>query len=197
MKEKKVVLVLGQRGTGKSYAARKLAEGMKRLIIYDTLGEYDGEGVSCESLDEFKKYFLSVYKDNFRIVYQPSNPGSDEGRQEFNEICGYLYDCGDLVLMVEEIDTFCPGNSMLDQLANIIQRGRHKNISFIGVSQRPVGIPKIITSQAKTIYTFLHREPRDIEYLRDFIGQEAEQISDLGQYEYLKWDNGKITKGKM
>lgn len=192
MTEKKVVLVLGQRGSGKSFLAKHLIADHKRVIIYDTLGEYDGEGISCENIEEFKEYLLSVYQGSFRIVYQPVKPEID-----FDIICDLVYECGDLSFLVEEIDTFCNSQGLPDNFANVIQRGRHKNITFIGVSQRPFGIPRIITSQAKTIYTFLHREPKDLDYLKQYIGDEAEKIKDLQQYQYLKWDNGSSSIGKV
>lgn len=191
MSEKKVILILGQRGSGKSYLAKDLIKDCKRLIIYDTLGEYN-IGICVENLDEFKGFFLKVYPGNFKICYQPVNPIND-----FDIICDIVYECGDLTLLVEEIDTFCSAQDISDNFANIIQRGRHRNITLIGVSQRPFGIHRLITSQAKIIYSFVHREPRDLDYLKAFIGDEAEKIKDLKQYEFLGWDNGKSLIKKL
>lgn len=191
MSEKKVNLILGQRGSGKSYLAKDLIKDIKRLIIYDTLGEYSF-GVSIENLDEFKQFFLKVYQGNFKVCYQPVSPSID-----FNAVCDIVYECGDLTFLVEEIDTFCSAQEISENFANIIQRGRHKNITLIGISQRPFGIPRLITSQAKTIYSFIHREPRDLEYLKAYIGDEAEKIKDLKQYEFLRWNNGKVAFSKL
>jgi len=192
MSEKKIILILGQRGSGKSYLAKSLIGKSNRYVIYDVLGEYSESGIVCESLYEFKEVFLRLYLDRFRIVYQPLNPSGD-----FDKICDLLFECGDLTFLVEEIDTFCSSQEISDNFANIIQRGRHKEISLIGVSQRPYGIHRLITSQAKEVYSFIHREPRDIDYLKSFIGDEAEKIKDLKQYEFLKWDNGKISISKL
>lgn len=191
MSEKKVALVLGQRGSGKSYLARNLIQEAKRLIIYDTLGEYD-TGINIENLGEFKEFFLKTYQGNFKICYQPVKPSAD-----FDDVCDIVYECGDLTFLVEEIDTFCSAQEISESFANIIQRGRHRDITLIGVSQRPFGIPRLITSQAKIIYSFIHREPRDLEYLKAYIGDEAEKIKDLKLYEFLKWDNGKSNIGKL
>lgn len=191
MSEKKVVLVLGQRGSGKTYLARNLIQDINRLIIFDTLGEYD-TGINIETPNEFKEFFLKTYQGNFKICYQPAHPEND-----FDVICDIVYECGDLTFLVEEIDIFCSAQSISDNFANIIQRGRHRNISLIGVSQRPFGIPRLITSQAKIIYSFVHREPGDLDYLKAYIGDEAEKIKDLKLYEFLKWDNGKISISKL
>jgi ABC-type phosphate/phosphonate transport system ATPase subunit len=191
MSEKKVILILGQRGSGKSYLARHLIQEIKRLIIYDTLGEYD-TGINVENLNEFKEFFLKTYQGDFKICYQPVKPQDD-----FEAVCDIAYECGDLTFLVEEIDTFCSAQDISENFANIIQRGRHKNITLIGVSQRPFGIPRLVTSQAKVIYSFIHREPRDLDYLKAYIGDEAEKIKDLKPYEFLKWDNGAITVSKL
>lgn len=191
MSEKKVILIMGQRGSGKSYLAKHLIKDCRRLLIYDTLGEYN-IGIIIENLKEFKDFFLKVYNKNFRITYQPINPVND-----FDIICDIVFETGDMTFLVEELDTFCSSQEISDNFANIIQRGRHKDINLIGITQRPYGIPRLITSQAKTIYSFIHREPRDLEYLKAFIGEEAEKIKDLKQYEFLKWDNGKISIEKL
>jgi len=192
LSEKKVILVLGQRGGGKSYLANEMLPEYPRYLIYDTLGEYS-RGVAFLTLQELKDFWGKSYQRNFRLIYQPVNPIED-----FDEVCDLVYSLGDMMFLVEEIDTFCSSQTISTAFANIIQRGRHKNITLIGVSQRPYGIHRLITSQAKEIYSFLHREPRDVEYLKSFIGSEAEKVRDLPRYHYLLWRGGKgisIQKG--
>ena len=192
MDEKKVILILGQRGSGKSYLAGEMLACYSRYLIYDTLGEYS-RGVIFLSLAELKAFWGKTYSGNFRLIYQPVNPIED-----FDEVCDLVYELGDMMFLVEEIDTFCSSQTISTSFANIIQRGRHKDITLIGVSQRPYGINRLITSQAKEIYSFLHREPRDVDYLKFFIGSEAERVRSLPRYHYLLWQGGKgiiIRKG--
>lgn len=183
--EKKVILILGQRGSGKSYLAKRMLNDFDRYLIYDTLGEYR-EGIIFDNLDDLKKFWLSVCEKKFRMIYQPLNPA-----QDFEAVCELVFASGQMTFLVEEVDNFCSPMAMSDELANIIQRGRHKDITFIGVSQRPFGINRLISSQAKEIYSFIHKEPRDIDYLKSFIGDEAGQIENLKQYQYLHWSAGK------
>ncbi len=184
MSEKKVILILGQRGSGKSYLAKSMLKEYNRYLVYDTLGEYE-QGVFFNKLDDLKEFWLKVYQDNFRLIYQPTIP-----RADFDEVCDLVYACGDMLFLVEEIDSFCSAQDISLPFANITQRGRHKDITLIGVSQRPFGINRLITSQAKEVYSFLHREPRDVEYLKFFIGSEAEKVRDLPRYHYLLWRGG-------
>lgn len=188
---------MGQRGSGKSYLAKSMLKNHNRYLIYDTLGEYE-QGVFFDNLDKLKEFWLKVYQDNFRLIYQPTIP-----RADFDEVCDLVYTCGDMMFLVEEIDCFCSAQDISLPFANITQRGRHRNITLIGVSQRPFGINRLVTSQAKEIYSFVHREPRDIEYLKFFIGSEAEKVRDLPRYHYLLWKGGqgitiqKVSGGKV
>jgi len=142
---------------------------------------------------ELLEFWKRHYKDRFKIIYQPLNPTED-----FDDICDLVFECGNLCFLVEEIDSFLSSNTsgLSNSFLNIIQRGRHKEIELIGISQRPYAIPPIVRSQCKELYSFCQKEPRDLEYLRGFIGNEAEQVKDLKNYEFIIWKNGKIDKSK-
>lgn len=192
MIEKKVILIFGKRGSGKSYLADHLLKSYNRYLVYDVLGEYN-EGVCFESLSDLADFWEKNLDREFRLIYRPLKP-----RDEFDAVCKLVLDCGDMTFMVEELDTFCSPQEMGDSFASIIQRGRHFNITFIGVSQRPFGINRVISSQAKEIYTFQHDEPRDLEYLSLYIGKEVEQIKTLKEYHFLKWlSRGSVTIQKV
>ncbi len=183
--EKIIELIFGKRGSGKSYLAQKLMAGHRRYLIYDTLGEYK-DGIVIQNLQELKPFWHKVYRRNFRIVYQPLKPV-----QEFESICELVWECENMAFLVEEIDCFCSSLSLGDSFQSVIQRGRHRDISLIGVTQRPHGIARLITSQAKQMYIFNTTEPRDIEYFRQVLGENVVQkFADLKQYEFVKWQDG-------
>lgn len=184
MIESKVTLILGKRGSGKSFLLKKIIARERRFLIYDTLGEYS-DGIIFTDVNELHGFWKNHLFDSFRLIYQPLKP-----QEEFDKICELSYLCGSMVFAAEEIDTFCKPNDISTDFANIIQRGRHKNIDFYGVSQRPYGINRIVSSQAKRIITFQQSEPRDLDYLSMYIGKElSEQVRDLPQYQFLDWNS--------
>lgn len=186
--EKKVIIIIGKRGCGKSYLANKLIDSEPRLVIFDTMSEYkNGVVFGAEDYDEFLEFWRKVYRVRFRLIFRPLKPDA-----EIDRICDLVYCLGNLCFLVEEIDCYCTAYQISDNFAAIIQRGRHKNITLIGVTQRPYGIHRLLTSQAKEVYVFNTNEPRDREYLRILLGQEIEQKLDaLKQYEYVHWQDGK------
>lgn len=193
MSEKKVKLILGIRGTGKSTLAKELIDKFDgTVIIYDTLCEHTS-GIICEDLQSFCLTWEKCYGKKVKIIYQPVDP-----EDEFGEVCELVYDCGNVLFLVEEVDTFLSLNpSGLDRrFLNIIQRGRHRDIEFIGVTQRPYTMPAILRSQCKELYTFRQFEQRDIEWLRQILGDRADEVKTLPQFEYVSFIDGSIDKGR-
>ena len=183
--EKIIELILGKRGSGKSYLAKKMVLQHSRYLIYDTLGEYT-DGVVIQSLAELSGFWEKVYRKKFRIIYQPLDP-----ELEFDAICELVWQCENMTFLVEEVDRYARPLAMSLPFKEIIQRGRHHDITFIGVTQRPHGVDKLITSQAKAMYIFNTTEPRDIKYFQEVVGDGViEKFAELKQYEYVKWQDG-------
>ena len=192
MAEKKKILILGKTGSGKSCLAKSLLKKYDRYIVFDTMDEYT-DGVIVESLGELAKLWRKCHTGNFRIIYRPRRPEED-----VEAIAKLVYECENLTFLCEEIDLFGSAYKISDEMSDILRRGRHKEITFIGVTQRPFGINRLITSQSKEIYVFATNEPRDQDYLKQLLStsQIAEQdvldrLGELKQYEYLLWKDGK------
>lgn len=188
MSEKKIILIFGKRGSGKSHLANKLIEHEQRVLVFDTLSEYT-EGVVFEEYGDFTSFWRRIYQHPYRLIYRPLKPD-----EEIEHVADLVYAIGNVTFLVEEIDCYCTSYQISESFAHVIQRGRHNNITLIGVTQRPYGIHRLLTSQAKEIYIFSTNEPRDREYLRNLLGQEIEPMLDrLEQYQYLHWKDGEAN----
>lgn len=185
--QSKVIVVFGKRGSGKSTLAKKLVADRKRLVIYDSLGEYT-DGVIFYDFESLLTFFDKTKSKNFRVIYQPKNP-----LEEFASICLLVVSLEDVCFLVEEVDLYATPTKIDSEFANVIQRGRHFDIDIIGISQRPASVSRLITSQAKDIYTFKMTEPRDIDYLCFTCGADFKVVKDLKPYFYLAYIDGKIV----
>lgn len=188
MIEKKVILVIGKRGSGKSYLTKKMIAEHRRLLVYDIMSEYTGGIVfETETNDKFSQFWGHVYKKDFKLIFRPIQP-----KQEIDHLARLVFALGDMTFVVEEIDSICTAYDLPESFSRIIARGRHRNITLVGVTPAPFGIHRDLTRQAKEIYIFNTKEPRDRDYLKNLLGQEIEaKLDALEQYEYVKWEDGK------
>src|SRR4030042_3939700 len=181
--EKKIILVIGKRGSGKSYLVKKMSASERRLFVFDLMSEYTGGVVfSAGNPRELAWFWKQFYTRDFRMIYRPLRP-----KAEILQIAELIYLLGNVTFVVEEIDAICTAYDLPEAFSMIVQRGRHKQISWIGVTPAPFGIHRDLTRQAKEIFVFNTTERRDIEYLRNLLGSEIEpKIAALGQYQYVK-----------
>lgn len=186
-KEAIIRLVFGIRGSGKTVKVRNLIKDTRRLLVVDTKGNDYFEGVSFHSLAELKKFWLKVYSGDFRLIYKP--PGGDaETIEDIAEICTLSLACENMTLVVEELNIIFDEKRPPTELNKMIFSGREPGIELIGVAQRPFGFERKFTSQAKEFYVFYSREPGDVRFFKQSLGNEAAlSICTLEQYQYLKW----------
>ncbi len=187
MKDKKISIAIGKSGSGKSFLVNRLIRDKKRVVVFDTMAEYENV-VTFTDRDKFLAFWQKHYRGNYRIAYQPErNPAF-----EIDDIAELVYLCGNVCFVIEEVTAFTTPNYISDQLAHCIQRGRHKNIEIIGTTQRPYGLHRLLTSQCRDIYTFNTNEPRDIAYLRDLLGSDIEaKLKSLAKYQFVHWQDGR------
>jgi DNA helicase HerA-like ATPase len=188
--EKKITLVIGKRGSGKSYLVKHLTREARRLVIYDIITEYKhGVCFGAEDRVDCLAFWHKVYKGSFRIIYRPLKV-----KDEIDWIAKGVFILGNITFVIEEIDAVCTAWIMPDALNCCVQRGRHKNIELIGVTPAPFGINRDLTRQAKRIYVFNTNEPKDLDYLSMLLGGDVKRIVPaLGSYEFLEWHD---TSGK-
>ena len=186
--EKKIQLIFGKRGSGKSVLAKHLIRNESRLVVFDIMSEYGPYGVTFETEDMpcLTAFWRQVFKGSFRIVYRPVDP-----KAEIDWLAEAVYVLGNVTFLVEEIDSVCNPYDMPWAMKQVVQRGRHKNIQLIGVTPAPYGINRDLTRQAKDIFIFNTNEVRDIQYLRGLLGDQIEpKIAALGQYQFVHWQDG-------
>jgi hypothetical protein len=174
-------LIIGKTGSGKTIKALNLIADKPRVIMFDTLGHDYRDGVVFSDLTDLKAFWLKVYRGPFRLIYRPTKE-----IEEFDEVCDLAYKCGDLAFVAEELDLFCPPRQLTPGIRHILKRGRHADITFIGITQRPYGIDRVVTAMCNEVYVFKTDEPRDIRYLAERLGEGiVPKIAALGEYEYV------------
>ncbi len=179
---------LGKRGTGKSCRMLKDLKLLPKVILYDTLGEDTyNEFERCTTFNELVER-LKQQRSYFRIAYR----GYGDKLQmdvDFEFCCRAILACENIHFAVEEIGLHCNSWKIPPALQTIISAGRHRNISFSCTSQRASNVHPLIRALSTDIITFLQTEPRDIEWLREVIGDRADDVPNLPQYQFIHWND--------
>lgn len=181
--ENEVIFVSGQRGSGKSYWTKNHLLKLPRVLIYDSLSEYTadfnfqdvGSLVDFLKTDQASTSFYSASLDTY-----------DEG--DFPLFCRAALACSNLYVIIEEIDLFTNPLSTPVELLRLLKYGRHWNLQIIGVSRRPAEVSRHFTAMTTRFVIFNQREPRDIAYFRSVIGENADKIPQLSNYQFLDVD---------
>ena len=148
------LLVMGRRGCGKSYLAKKLQELWPRKIIFDTLHEYQSESETANSFLEYCDKLArlkSMSPDRFTLVVN-FDIESEASQVEFNQMLRLAYYYGNVQIIIEEIQNFSSPHFLPLWLKNCLLTGRHQNISLLFTTQRPGELNKTILSQCAHIF---------------------------------------------
>lgn len=198
MKTREVVLITGKTGSGKSTLFRKMLSDTKRLIIFDTISEYQElappfPAARIKSLHLLYECLAKNHQKNFRIVFDPEDPEQvitlNNGNQItiFEEACKLIYThLDDVIVGIEEISNFMTGTKVPEYLRKIVRFGRHSSISIYATTQRPADVHPLIRAQMTKLISFKQHEPRDIDWLKQVIGESALELKDLKQFTWGK-----------
>jgi len=188
-----IITVLGQSGSGKSSWIEKHLPKEPRYILWDTLGEYRGDMRVDEPADLYK-LVVKNHNQFFGVVFAYS--GQDE-LETFDWTVRLCMAAQNLTFICDEVDQYATPNDIPDSLRVMLKRGRHLNINMIFASRRPAEINRLITAQTRRFILFRTTEPSDIRFLKSVVGPVADDLVNLQKLEYLDWNHGEVSKGKI
>ena len=151
--KRKVILVLGKTGAGKTELVKRLRLQASRSITLDPQGEYDGYVV--ETFSEFVDYFGDHPPRQFRVTCRFGDEIDD--RYLFQAV----WHVGRCLFVVDDITAFTQSEDFL----RLINRGRIKDISLICAAQRVPHFDTDLRAQFSSMVTFAQDAPNDVETL--------------------------------
>lgn len=184
MNKPDIRVVLGKGGSGKSTLTRAWVEQLRgRVLIFDSAAEpgYAQGAEIVEDQGELVRVLLGGF-DPIRICYRDTMPGAFE---RFNRVA---WAAEDATLVWEEVDRWCDAGRLAQWAFAIVNQGRHRNLRVIATARRPARVSRDLTANASRIVAFATREPRDLRYLAEYVGEEAAaKIPGMAPFHALDW----------
>ncbi len=189
-------LVMGRRGCGKSYLAKRIQEMFPRRVIIDTLNEYRNEGIVIHSFAGFAEKLTEFKEKNlkdFVLIYQfPVE--SDVNKAEFNQIMRLCYYFGGIQIVIEEVQLHCSTQWLPHWLRQNLLVGRHQKLSLLFTSQRPGEVNKTIVSQCHHVFCGNLIDGNDLKYVSNFLNQDANKLVTLPDRQFIYFNKGEISQ---
>lgn len=179
-----IMVVCGQKGSGKSHLAEVVCKNIDRILIYDTLHEHGA--IAKPTYTPPKEENL-----NGKVVFQPLN----RSRELFDQVCGEVWKRGNICFMVDECDRFASKfEPLTPNFDNLVNLGRHRRCGLICVTRRLARLHNDIISQADSVVSFYQYLNRDVDTLAENLGDQAEIARNLSKdrHNYLHFKEGTI-----
>lgn len=160
------IIISGNKFVGKSTIAKHFTEMYERHVIYDTTRDFTNAG--------------------FQNVYVPTG-GSIE---EFERFCCEILKIGNMMVVVDEAQQVLPEGRDISKCAfQLVMYGRHSGIGLIATTKRPAILNKTVFEEANYLMLFRHMIPNDVKYLKQIVGDRAEELQKLPNFQFMIYDN--------
>ncbi len=200
------ILVMGQRGCGKSYLAKRLQSLWPKRVIIDSLSEYQVDknnknnnfenSIIVNNFNEFTEKMIELKNQNsekFVIIYN-FDPESDLNSEIFDEILRISYYFGNIQIVIEEVQLYSSPHQLTKWLKNCLLTGRHKGLSLLFTTQRPGELNKTILSQCAHIFCGKITEGNDLRYISSFLNQNSEKLINIPFKKFLYFSSEGIKE---
>tara|TARA_Y100000310_G_scaffold345758_1_gene469373 strand:- start:8818 stop:9480 length:663 start_codon:yes stop_codon:yes gene_type:complete len=171
---------------GKTYLTTKvLIPQIPRYFIFDVNEEYGDKikgCIQCKSFDALVDYVQKMKNpvtDYFKIAYSGFSNTEKAYEEDVENLLELLQVFGNLTIIVEESTLFQNSNKIPFQLFNIVERGRHKDISLIIIARRPTNSNRRITGLRTGAFIYKLIDPHSLKFFDELTTEQQEQIPKL------------------
>ena len=191
----KTIGILGQKGTGKTYLTRQIAEAIpKDVVLFDTIGVVKAKGTKIYEVDIKKRMEQATVFSGITLRTH-HNIGVDLSRLTKDEIVEFtnwyltITPMKNKYIIIDEMADYTPqiGESS-KELERLVRHGRNFGNTFIFNTQRPAYLTKNVLNLIDVVVFFRLVWQRDIEVVKDVLNNlgkrnimsEVNQITNFG-----------------
>ena len=208
----KTIGILGQKGTGKTYLTRQIAEAIpKDVVLFDTIGVVKPKGTQLYEVDIKQPEKQAVLFSQITLKTH-HNIGVDLSRLTKDEIVVFtnLYlsitPMKNKYIIFDEMADYTPqiGESS-KELERLVRHGRNFGNTFIFNTQRPAYLTKNVLNLIDVVVFFRLVWQRDIVVVKDVLNNlgkrnitnSVNEITNFGVGQYKVYKFGMDSKDKQ
>jgi len=174
---RRVILIIGMTGSGKSVLTKLLIQKFNRVIIVDPGDEYEANE-TFYNFPECLDYFSDLPRE-FVVACR------FDSENELNALYRMVYNVGNILLVVEDVTQYLESTDRNKDFDKLISFGRHRQIHLIGISQRLVELSRKYRGQVTSLFTFRQQDPHDLDVMEKYGGEfSADTIKNLEMLNY-------------
>lgn len=143
------IALFGKTGSGKTVIVKYVLwpqYGSRKIFFDPKCRNRDIGGVLVRNPDQLAQV---VGKDK-PILYQPDDLSQDD----FDEVCGIIFEAGNYTLFMDEITDVCSSNSISPKHKRLLAQGRELGIGVVSCSTRPMNISSYVFSESEHFFVF-------------------------------------------
>lgn len=187
-RQNKILGIVGRKGSGKSTMLTALLVQVRRLLIFNTMGEHNWAPDQISDLDTLHNYMMNLQdpKEEFQCAYTPVGEVSDE----FDVVANEAFDTGNMTFAIEELPMLTRSPAyMQPSLGRLFRLGRHRSLNLVWTAQRAAEVPRGVTGATDVFIFFQQTEPNDLKALEYRCGSECvAEVERLDLHGYLVFD---------
>jgi hypothetical protein len=193
-----LTFLAGERGMGKTTEAIRLVRQCGGAVIFfDTVGKHAHllpGFVQFNQPGPLKEYLLANQGRRVRAVYVPRD---EYPEQHLIAVCVLARVYQNVILAVDEIDTFCGpewgAKNMPKELYDLAHYGRHWHVSMLCTARDPATLSIKFRSQCEYMRIFRTSEERYVKYFEARIGKaNSAKLPQLQKTYFLFWQSGHL-----
>lgn len=195
--------VLGASGSGKtSWVMQELnRKKPKRLLIWDTKGEFAREGyaVPVASMGELvQAVALAGKAGGFALAFKPRGD-EKQLKAQFDLFCNLAFSAKKLTLVAEELADVTTASHACAGWRRVSSQGRTEGLTVYGLSQQPASIDKHFFGNASMVRSGRLNFDTHVKAVANVLGVRPDDIRNMRPLDWIAKDmnSGALTRGKI